>query len=100
MPPDKPHRITVRLDEARAACGGISMAELARRVGITEANLHKLRSQAQSIRFSTLTGLCEVLNCQPGDLLVYHPAGEAREEALVMSTRRDGGQPDRSPHHA
>ena len=46
--------------------------ELAERVGITEANLSKLRTgKVKAIRFSTLEALCKALNCQPGDLLVY-----------------------------
>ncbi|WP_216916180.1 helix-turn-helix domain-containing protein [Nocardia noduli] len=73
MPPEDSHRIRVRLEEVRGA-RGISMAELARQVGITEANLYTLKRQdARAIRFSTLAKLCEVLQCTPGDLLVYEP---------------------------
>ena len=50
----------------------ISLKELSERVGITEANLSILKNnQAKAIRFSTLEALCEVLECQPGDLMVY-----------------------------
>ena len=46
--------------------------DLAEQVGITEANLSKLRTgKVKAIRFSTLEALCKVLDCQPGDLLVY-----------------------------
>lgn len=46
--------------------------ELAERVGITEANLSILKTgKARAIRFSTLTAICDVLECQPGDLLSY-----------------------------
>jgi putative transcriptional regulator len=52
-------------------------------VGITPQNLSVLNAgRAKAIRFSTLAKLCEVLNCQPGDLLAYQsvPGGEKEEE--------------------
>lgn len=50
----------------------ISSGELAERVGITQANLPILKTnKARAIRFSTLEKLCEVLECQPGDILEY-----------------------------
>lgn len=49
-----------------------SSGELAERVGITQANLSILKTnKARAIRFSTLEKLCEVLECQPGDILEY-----------------------------
>lgn len=48
----------------------ISLTELSERVGITMANLSKLKcGKARAIRFTTLLALCEALNCTPGDLL-------------------------------
>ena len=48
----------------------MSLTELSEQVGITMANLSVLkRGKAKAIRFSTLIVLCEVLNCQPGDIL-------------------------------
>lgn len=50
----------------------ISSGELAERVGITQANLSILKTnKARAIRFSTLEKLCEVLKCQPRDILEY-----------------------------
>lgn len=50
----------------------ISSGELAERVGITQANLSILKTnKARAIRFSTMEKLCEVLECQPGDILEY-----------------------------
>lgn len=50
----------------------ISLKELSERVGITEANLSILKNnKAKAIRFSTLEALCEVLECQPADLMTY-----------------------------
>lgn len=49
--------------------------DLAERVGITAQNLSVLKTgRARAIRFSTLEKLCEVLDCQPGDLLVFDKA--------------------------
>ena len=48
----------------------ISLTELSEQVGITMANLSILkRGKAKAIRFSTLIALCDVLECQPGDIL-------------------------------
>ena len=50
----------------------MSLTELSQRVGITLANMSILKTgKAKAIRFSTLTALCEALDCQPGDLLEY-----------------------------
>ena len=50
----------------------ISSNELAERVGITAANLSVLKTgKAKAVRFSTLEKICEVLNCQPGDILEW-----------------------------
>jgi len=46
--------------------------ELAEKIGITTANLSILKTgKAKAIRFSTLSAICEVLQCQPGDILEY-----------------------------
>ena len=50
----------------------ISSGELAEKVGITAANLSVLKTgKAKAVRFSTLDKICEVLDCQPGDILQY-----------------------------
>lgn len=50
----------------------MSVTELSERIGITMANLSILKNgKAKAIRFSTLEKICEVLECQPGDLLEY-----------------------------
>ncbi len=50
----------------------ISSNDLADKVGITPANLSVLKTgKAKAVRFSTLEKLCEVLDCQPGDLLEF-----------------------------
>ena len=50
----------------------MTLNELAERVGITPANLSILKTgKAKAIRFSTLEAICQVLECQPGDLLEH-----------------------------
>ena len=54
---------------------GMTLTDLAKRVDITVVNLSILKNgRARAIRFSTLTAICEVLGCQPGDLLGYDEA--------------------------
>ena len=64
--------IEVRLD-ALLSEKGMTLTELSDRVGVTVVNLSKLKNgHVRAIRFSTLAGICEALDCQPGDLLRYH----------------------------
>lgn len=50
----------------------ISSGDLAEKVGITAANLSVLKTgKAKAVRFSTLVKICEVLECQPGDILEW-----------------------------
>ena len=50
----------------------MSLNQLAERVGITNVNLSKLKNnRVNAVRFSTLAGLCQALDCQPGDILEY-----------------------------
>ena len=60
----------------------MSLTELSQRVGITMANLSILKNgRARAVRMSTLDAICEALNCQPGDILVWEPGVmEAPEE--------------------
>jgi putative transcriptional regulator len=52
----------------------MSLNELSERVGLTLANLSILKTgKAKAVRFSTLEAICEVLECQPGDILEYQP---------------------------
>ncbi|QGX97144.1 transcriptional regulator [Roseovarius faecimaris] len=62
-------RIVVRLD-VMLALRKMKSRELSERVGITEQNISLLKSgKVKGIRFETLARICEVLDCQPGDLL-------------------------------
>lgn len=63
--------IILRLDRMMAD-RKISLNELAARVGIANVNLSKIKTgKISAIRFSTLDAICEVLDCQPGDILEY-----------------------------
>lgn len=64
--------ITVKLDDLLHA-RRMTLTELAERIDITLANLSILKTgKARAVRFSTLEAICEVLDCQPGDLLEFH----------------------------
>lgn len=65
--------IIVRID-VQLARRKMSVGEFAERVGITPANVSVLKNgRAKAIRFSTLEAMCEVLQCQPGDILEWDP---------------------------
>lgn len=71
--------VQVNLD-VQLAKRKMSLTELSERVGITIANLSILKTgKARAIRISTLDKICEVLECQPGDILEYIPE-EIEEE--------------------
>lgn len=71
MVAEEQHEITVHLDDVLAA-RGMTLTELADRVGVTIVNLSVLKNdRAKAVRFSTLSAICRELNCQPGDLLRY-----------------------------
>ena len=70
MPADENTGIHCRLDELLAD-RGMTLTELSKRVGVSLVNLSVLKNdRAKAIRFSTLTAICDVLQCQVGDLLV------------------------------
>ena len=64
-------KIILRLDRMRVE-RTISLNELAERVGISNVNLSKIKNnKVTAIRFSTLAAICEVLDCEAGDILEY-----------------------------
>ena len=67
-------QIILRLDRMMAD-RKMSLKDLADRVGISNVNLSKIKTgKVCAIRFSTLAAICEVLACQPGDILEYDPS--------------------------
>ena len=63
--------IVLRLDRVMAD-RKMSLNELSEKVGIANVNLSKIKAgKVSAIRFSTLSAICEALDCQPGDILEY-----------------------------
>lgn len=72
---DTAHRITCHLERLLDE-RGMTLTELADRVGISVVNLSILKNdRARAVRFSTLTAICDVLDCQPGDVFSVTRAG-------------------------
>ena len=68
--------IVLRLDRVMAD-RKMSLNELSERVGVANVNLSKMKNgRISAIRFSTLAAICQVLQCQPGDILEYEPDEE------------------------
>jgi len=64
-------KIVLRLDRMMVE-RKMSLNELAEKVGISNVNLSKIKNnKVNAIRFSTLEAICEVLECQPGDILEF-----------------------------
>ena len=72
----------IRIDlDVMLARRKMSVTELSNQVGITMANLSILKNgKAKAIRFSTLDAICKALNCQPGDILIYEPGENVRDD--------------------
>ena len=67
--PGEGHAIHCRLDELLAE-RGMTLTQLSERVGVSLVNLSVLKNdRARAIRFSTLTAICRVLDCEVGELL-------------------------------
>lgn len=71
--------IVVNLD-VMLAKRKMSLTQLSEQVDITIANMSVLKSgKAKAIRFSTLEAICEILECQPGDILEYMAAKDYKK---------------------
>jgi putative transcriptional regulator len=69
VPVDKPHRVVCHLDDLLED-REMTLTALADAVGISLVNLSIMKNnRAKAIRYSTLTAICNVLGCQPGELL-------------------------------
>ena len=64
------------------------MGDLARAIGITQANLSNLKNgRARGVRFSTLDAICRELGCQPADLLAHAPDADGRHSTSQPRSR-------------
>ena len=73
-------KIILRLDRVMAD-RKMSLNELSEKVGVSNVNLSKIKTgKINAIRFSTLEAICDVLNCQPGDILEYDPNAVSENE--------------------
>jgi putative transcriptional regulator len=73
VPVDKPHRVVCHLDKLLED-REMTLTALADAVGISLVNLSIMKNnRAKAIRYSTLTAICNVLGCQPGELLSVEP---------------------------
>jgi putative transcriptional regulator len=82
--------MTIRVDlDVMLARRKLRSKDLARAIGITEANLSLLKSgKVKGIRFATLAAICRHLSCQPGDLLAYVP-DDSSEPGVGESDARE-----------
>ena len=81
--------IILRLDRVMAD-RKMSLNELSDHVGVSNVNLSKMKTgKISAIRFSTLEAICDVLNCQPGDILEYERGnGLSHNEQLPMNNEQ------------
>ena len=69
MAAEETHRVVCHLDQLLTE-RGMTLTALAEEVGVTVVNLSVLKNnRAKAVRFSTLTAICDVLECEPGDVL-------------------------------
>ena len=79
--------IILRLDRVMAD-RKISLKDLAEQIGIANVNLSKIKTgKISAIRFSTLEAICDILNCQPGDILEYN--SEAIHDLIISRRKQD-----------
>jgi len=70
--------IVLRMDRVMAD-RKMSLNELSEKVGVSNVNLSKIKTgKISAIRFSTLEAICDVLDCQPGDILEYQRDDKVR----------------------
>ena len=78
--------IILRLDRVMAD-RKMSLNELSARVGISNVNLSNLKTgKVKAVRFSTLEAICDVLDCQPGDILEYRREEEKEADLDIKDS--------------
>ena len=101
MPVDEPHRVVCHLDRLLED-RGMTLAALADAVGVTVVNLSVLKNnRAKAVRFSTVTAICDVLQCQVGRRAERRAPGALtrirRDDPLLPGGRRDAVCQTRAP---
>lgn len=82
--------IILRLDRVMAD-RKMSLNELAEKVGIANVNLSKIKTgKVSAIRFSTLEAICDVLDCQPGDILEFRRDIKSETEEQLYKPKSGG----------
>ena len=77
--------IILRLDRVMAD-RKISLNDLAEQVGIANVNLSKIKTgKVSAIRFSTLNAICDVLDCQPGDILEFQKTNQVTKQVKLIN---------------
>ncbi|AOW93678.1 transcriptional regulator [Rhodococcus sp. WMMA185] len=88
MPPELEHAVRCHLDELLSD-RSMTLATLSERVGVSVANLSVLKNdRARAIRFSTLTAICQVLQCSVGDLFSVDPTSPTAEAPSLTQAGR------------
>lgn len=86
-----PHRVVCHLGDLLDA-RGLTLVQLAAMTGVTVANLSVLKNdRARAVRFTTLTAICDALDCQPGDLLEI--TADRGPDTARAGTARSPGSP-------
>ena len=81
--------IILRLDRVMAD-RKMSLTELSEKVGVANVNLSKLKNgRVSAIRFSSLVAICDVLDCQPGDILEFQRDESARDNSAGENSARN-----------
>lgn len=91
--------VVLKLDDIMSE-RNIGLGELAEEVGITLANLSRIKTgKVKALRFSTLGKLCEALECKPGDIIDYLPEGGQGSDGVEAGDIERSSSDKSAIHH-